>query len=550
MNPDLNTTLNFNLARRMDMARGGGPQIVEGPRGPGLTYDLCVIHNQDDPSGEAESWLAGAVVSHPDRAPGLALVCGLGLGYHLKVLRQKYPGIRLVVFEPVPEMVDVYARHGVMAGEDVDGPPPLILTDWRNFEAAVGRELVHGRRSGVIVVVPEGYKALRPEAFGTFDMFARQEIVRRLVIERTRRETDAKFLQNLAANAGRLPDLPDLMVLKGRLPARPAFLVGSGPSLDQNAVHLRQAESRGLILAGASAVKPLLAYGIRPDVIVVLESSDTSDYLRLSPAEREILGPDAVLALASGCHPAHFQLEGFHQAVFHLTPGAAQTFSTGAFLPQGGNVGTAAFALAYNWGLSPLILVAQDQAYGDGRLHAAGTPGEVTEASPDTFAVKGVGNTVTRTDTGLLASLGWYAEAARTIAAHQPAPPLYNCSAGGAQVPGFTEMPLDALVASLPPAASRLDLAPVLPRLPRTPRSEIEADVTQLAGVVGTLRRLAVRDHGRAAAEIKDAGQVSKFLGQVLAEAAVAEGRDGLIAALDRADGLMTMMLSALLNRD
>ncbi len=533
--------LNFARARQ---ASRPGPQIIEGPSGPGLTYDHLVIHSQDDPWREAEDWLEKSPRDRTDREPDLALIFGLGLGYHLKALRDKYPGIRLVVFEPVPEMKNIYDRHTVWNG--ADGEPPVIITEWREYETAVSRDLVYGRHNGVIVVVPEGYRALKPEAFGAFDHYTRQEIVRRAVIERTRDHTDARFLKHLAENAGFFPEIPDLLFLKGRLPARPAFIVGSGPSLDENAEFLRGVGDKGLILASSSALKPLLAKGVRPDVVLVLESGDTSDYLRLSPGELAVMGPDTVLALSSSCHPAHFMVPGFHRALFHLTAGEAQTFSHGLFLPQGGNSGSAAFALAYAWGLAPLVLVAQDQAYGQGRLHAAGTPGEAHESDPSAITVKGVGDTVVETNTGLLASLTWYAEAAKTIAAQPSPPPLYNASAGGARIPGFSEVPLATMVASLPPVAARLDLAGVLPRLPRSPRAEMRADVAQLAGVVHTLRRMATMDYRKAYEEIKDVDRINKFLGQILAEAKVAASRQDLLAALDKADGLMTVMQTSL----
>jgi len=353
-------------------------------------------------------------------------------------------------------------------------------------------------------------------------------------------------MENLAQNAGRLLTLPDLMLLKGRLPARAAFLVGSGPSLDQNAACLREVGERGLILAAASAVKPLLAHGVSPDVIVVLESEDTSSYLRLSEEEKAVLAPGTILALASGCHPANFELTDFHKAVFHLSPGEALVFSRGAFLPQGGNAGTAAFALAYCWGLGPLVLVAQDQAYaGGGRLHAEGTPGGVVDQDSAPLVVPGVDGGRVATNTGLLASLNWYAEAARTVKSKPFPPELINASAGGARIEGFEEADLGAVVAGLPPVSGPLNLASVLPKLPLSSKKEVSDDIRQLAGVVGSLRRLAAMDYKKAYAEIQAIGQISKFLERVLAEAQVANTRNELLSALDRAERTMnTMKLS------
>ncbi|MDR2935552.1 MAG: DUF115 domain-containing protein [Candidatus Adiutrix sp.] len=516
-------------------------KLEKGPLGFGLIYKDQTIHRADDPWAEAAGWLARGHRHFQPHPPGLALVFGLGLGYHLKLLRRQYPGLRLLVYEPVQELKNFWAFQPGLVPED--GEAPFIFSSPEEFKAAVSREVVYGPARGLLVAAAESYQALDPEGYASFNEYVRQEVIRRAVIDRTRAQTGPAFLENLALNAGRLLTRPDLMLLKGRLPARAAFLVGSGPSLVENAAALRDLGPRGLILAAASAVKPLLAHGVSPDVIVVLESEDTSGYLRLSEEEKAILSPETVLALASGCHPANFELDGFRQAVFHVSPGEALVFSRGAFLPQGGNAGTAAFALAYCWGLSPLILVAQDQAYaGGGRLHAEGTPGGVVDQDAAPLIVPGVDGGRVATNTGLMASLNWYAEAARTIKAREAAPELINASAGGARVEGFQEADLGAVVAGLPPVSGPLNLAAVLPKLPLPAKKEVGGDLRQLAGVVDTIRRLAAIDYKKAYAEIQGLGQISKFLERLLAEAQVANTRQELLESLNRADRLMTTM--------
>lgn len=536
-------TLSFNISRKLNPGRNGA-WLTEGPNGPGLMFGPVSIHDAADPMAEAETWIGRAPLSRGDLTPSLALVFGLGLGYHLKALRQRYPDIKLLVFEPVADLKNLYEAHQVLKAGD--GEPAEIFVDWPEYEKKVSREVVYGPDRSVLVMAPDGYKALRPEAFGAFQSFVEQEIIRRSVIEKTRENSDGPFLRNLASNAAYLSELPDLLLLKGLLPPRPAFIVGSGPSLSQNAAELGRLGGRGLIIAAASALKPLLDQGVSPDVVLILESEDTSAYLDLNARQRELLGENRILALASSCHPAHFEIDGFIKTVFHLTAGAAQVFSRGAFLPQGGNSGSAGFALAYVWGLEPLILVGQDQAYAGGRLHAEGTPGEVDDQTAGSLTINGLDGGTVETNTGLLASLGWFAEAAKTIKGRDNAPKLFNSSAGGAEITGFIRMPLDTLVASLPPLNDDFDLAAILPRLPRFPRSEIAADIDQLAAVVQSLRRLARLDYHKAYAEILEAGKLSKFLGQILAEAAVAAGRKELLASLDKADGIMSLMRSSL----
>ena len=540
---NFDSTLSFNISRMMNPNRSGA-WLSDGPNGPGLGFGTLSLHDAANPSAEAELCVDQARLSRTDRKPALALVFGLGLGYHLKALRRRYPSIRLLVFEPIAELKSLYENHKILS--EADGEAPEIYLDWFEFEKQVSREVVYGRDDSVAVLAPEGYKSLRPEAFGTFASFIEQELIRRSVIEKTRENSAGAFLNNLAVNTGHLANLPDLLLLKGFLPSRPAFVVGSGPSLNKNARDLKGLNNKALIIAASSALKPLLAWGVSPDLVLALESEDTSSYLDLTEAELTVLGDNKILALASSCHPAHFEVKGFIKAVFHLTAGAAQIFSRGDFLPQGGNCGSAGFALAYVLGMNPLVLVGQDQAYEGGRLHADGTPGEVESQSAKNLSVTGLDGRPVETDTGLLASLGWFIEAARTIAQKGNPPRLFNCSAGGAEVPGFINMPLATVTASLPPLNDGFDLAAFSDRLPRPGQKELSADLDQLASLVGSLRRLARMDYRKAYVEVHEAGKLSKFLGQILAEAAVASGRKELLASLEKADELMTLMRSSL----
>ncbi len=511
--------------------------LLSTPEG-GLSYKNITIHQSENPKAEAAAWLAAKAGG---QKPNLALIFGLGLGWHLKVLRQKYPAIRLVVYEPEEELLKNYRQNG----QKMEGLE--IFTSWPELENFVSQELVYNSKSQALSLVVPGYAELWPEAAGAFSNFVQMAIMRRSVIEETRHSTGENFMNNLAENLADVLKMPDLMLLKGRLPRRPAFIVGSGPSLDQNVHHLAAVGNNGLIIAASSALKPLLAAGVCPQVVLTLEAEDTSDFLILNEAEKKVFKPETILALAAGSHPNHFKVPGFQQAIFHLSKGEAQLLGSGIFLPQGGNAGTAAFALAYFWGLGPLVLVGQDQAYQGDNLHANQTPGGVVENDKgQTIAVKSVDNGTVETHTGLLASLNWYAETAKSIQTGANPPLLYNASAQGAKVPGFTEVPLNSLVSSLTPLSEQLRLAPVLPKLPRPNWDEVKSDLEQIAALVNTLRRFAKVDSQKAGQEIKNIGSASSFMAQLLGPASVARGAKERLAALEKADLFMTKMLISL----
>ncbi|MDR1546285.1 MAG: DUF115 domain-containing protein [Deltaproteobacteria bacterium] len=537
----------FEAKLRLDRAVIA-PQIVPGPEGPGLVFRGAVIHDSQAPSAEARRWVAAALPrggrpgAGPEGRPAVALVFGLGLGWHLRALKELFPETALRVFEPDRSLTDVYEKYNVLA----QGQEPEIFFNFDEFEAMVGREAVHGEGGRPIALTTPGYKRLWPHEAERFERRMAMEISRREVIDKTRALTCSSFMNNLALNAGLAARLPDVMLLRGRLPRRAAFVVGAGPSLARNGRLLAQVGDRGVIICASAALKPLLALGVSPHVIVTLESSDTSAYLRLTDAEKAVLGPDALLAAASSSHPAHFEVPDLRRSLFHLNGGEAQLLGQGLFLPQGGNAGTAAFSLAYFWGLSPLVLVGQDQAYEGTLLHAPGVMDNVVELDRGTVVtVPAVGGGETETNTSLLASVNWYVEAAKAIWRKPMPPALINATASGAALQGFAEKSLEDVLLGLP-AAPKLDLGEMLSGLPKPSVQELRGDIKQMSGLLSQLKRLLHSDVRRCLAEMVNVSQASAFLAQILAPALASGRKDLILKNLIWADGLLLRMLSSL----
>ncbi|MDR1296028.1 MAG: DUF115 domain-containing protein [Deltaproteobacteria bacterium] len=544
MGEDLLAALNARLL--IDRAAAAAPKILPGPGGPGLMYRGVTIHNPDDPLGEARNWVGMALSQRrrQNQRPSLALVFGLGLGWHLRLIMEMFPGIAVHVLEPDKSLHDLYEKYNVLG----PGQEPRIHFSQRDFDEVVARDVVHGEGGPPVVLPVPGYRRVHPQEAAAFVKQIAMETSRREVIERTRELTDSAFIENLAKNTGLTTQVPDLMLLKGRFPVRPAFIVGAGPSLAKNGGLLSEVSGRAVVVCASAALKPLLSLGVRPDVVLALESSDTSSYLKLSPAERGILGPDCVLAAASGSHPNHFLAEGFHKALFHLNGGEAQLLGRGLFLPQGGNAGTAAFALAYVWGLNPLVLVGQDQAYEGSLLHAPGTEDNVTEEDRGTtISVPGVGGTLVETNTSLLASLGWYVEAAATIRrGAETGPRLINATASGASVEGFQEMTLEDVVALMPPDYPPLHLPSLLAVVPKPSAGEIKRDLKQMSGILSSLKRLLQVNFQRCLAEMMATSRASAFMAQILSPALASGSKPGVLKNLIWADGLILKMLASL----
>ena len=70
---------------------------------PTLLWDNTSLHSRYDPVTEGERWADAAMASFDNPSQGF-LVMGLGLGYHLFSLLERFQG-QVVLFEPIPDIL-------------------------------------------------------------------------------------------------------------------------------------------------------------------------------------------------------------------------------------------------------------------------------------------------------------------------------------------------------------------------------------------------------------------------------------------------------------
>ncbi len=511
-------------------------EILQGPHGPGLRYRGETLHHPDHPREEARV-LTGRVDTADKRC---ILVFGVGLGYHLHALAENSPQAKLAAFDPDPKLLALYT-------EDDRFDNRLTLTsDWNAFNDLLTREVVHGESPDPAVFIHPAYQKLFPEEARMFDEIVHGARIRRAVNDKTIKEKGRLFLDNFSANLPALLERPALTDLNGDFQDRPGFIIGSGPSLEKNLSRLTELRGRGLILAAGSAWKPLVESGIRPDMVVVIEAEDTSQYL--AGAHQDT---GALLALASAVHPNHFRVSGFRQASYHLSPGPAYLLGNDDFVPQAGTSGSAAFTIGYLLGLNPLVLLGQDQAFISESMHTPGTPGEVplTDVGPG-LTVPGTDGDRVMTHSGFAASLHWYAESAKFLRHSSPDRVVINSSDPGAHIPGVPDLPLAQVLKSLPLLMKEFDLPQKVSRLslpdPAVVRKRLK-ESWEIVSRVSLLLRMAP-DNGYQTLE--DCRSGHPFLGWALAglemNAPIGDNR----GKIEEIENHLLMMMAHLDDRD
>ncbi|MGE3179775.1 MAG: motility associated factor glycosyltransferase family protein, partial [Vicinamibacterales bacterium] len=327
------------------------------------------VHSRRDPKRDAARQLDAAGAD----ASSVLIVIGLGLGYLLDVLEERDWRGAVVALEPEPALAD---RH-------------LLRRDWGTWTGARRLTVVRGpeyanldalapgldpNQAEVVVVINptlarlnrQGVEdALRRATGLWFGARANQE---------AKRQNGGRYLLNTLRNAPAIAREADAGALLGRFAGVPAILVAAGPSLDRNLPAIARGRDRALVVAVDTALRPLLAAGIEPDLVVGVDPTEANA---------------RHLAELPRCGTTYFVSEG------SLDPEAWRAFEgrTFAFRVTGtqpwpwlqaggvdraklrawGSVLTTAFDLTLGMGCDPIVFTGADLGFTHDRPYARGT---------------------------------------------------------------------------------------------------------------------------------------------------------------------------------
>ena len=312
-----------------------------------------------DPHKGAESFARREQVQSADHV----IVLGGGLGYRVQRLREI--GARsVIVFEPCEELFDLTRQRfqGRFEG----------AASFSDFAPLMAHLTSYTRpRERFVLLVSPAYRRVFPDAHERLKRVLNEAQGLTVVRENTVIERSRIIAENTLGNLAWLAQAPLATRLDRPLAGTPAFIVSAGPSLDRNGHLLARAAKHGAILAVNTSSAAVVAENAPIDVLVVIESLDSSRaMLEAAPHAR-------LVALDLSAARENFAVPARKRAAFLTKSPAYDSLSRalGASpLVYGGSVATAAFSLAHRWGADPIVLVGQDLAYTGGRVYAKHTP--------------------------------------------------------------------------------------------------------------------------------------------------------------------------------
>ncbi len=425
------------------------------------------LHSAYDPVKEAKRQVSSF---DPGRATHV-IICGLGLGYHLEAMRERFPGVELVVVEHDSEVIEL-AR----------GTSPQILKGSviiRNI-SQVQHVLEHVEMSsfrGARVYRHRSSYQLYPDFYEVVASDIQQYFSSRISDLLTRFEFEKMWIRNIFKNMHNLEKGYPVQGLYGKFNSIPGIIISAGPSLRRNIHYLRKLKDRALLVCVDTALKPLLKTGITPHLVMTLDAQVHSikhflgtslqdvfllaDVVSYPPLVRGHEGPALFSTTAKYYNAPDGSLKREATPVMDWVE---QYIPAPGDIQSGGSIATSAFDLMRNLGCDPVILMGQDLAYTGREIHCTGTHHN-DEWLPSINRVKNLdtinqavvrrrkikyvpsfgGHDPVLTDFVLDLYRQWFADSAGKVPIT-----VINATGGGARIENTLERSMEELVSTLP----------------------------------------------------------------------------------------------------
>lgn len=353
---------------RIEEARNGQKILV-------LTQDdrEYYLTSRYDPEYEAKK----LVDSYSDLDDeGGVIFFGVGLGYHIKEVLRRYPGIKYFLVEPDAEILYRFLEQNELKDMQLKNLSG-IETDYRSMEKALtdfGRKF--NRRNTLFFL--KGYVHFFKEK--------RQEFNERYVLS-YKKEKDSAIGGRVLSE----PTIQSIMInmkpiLSGtnlfwqdltQFAGKTAILVAAGPSLDEEIENLRiiKAKKMAGIFAVGSAINALLAKDIYPDAVFSYDPTPANQKVLQQIKDRKI----TEIPLLYGTEIGYQSLQGYPGKTFAiLSLGSTQQnyFLIGKKPLPGIGVGRTISVLALDTlrhlGFGRIILVGQNLGIKGNKSYSSG----------------------------------------------------------------------------------------------------------------------------------------------------------------------------------
>lgn len=224
----------------------------------------------------------------------------------------------------------------------------------------------------------------------------------------------------------------------------PGIVVSAGPSLEKNIQYLKDAQGKALIVSCDASLEACKLHGVKPDVIATIERVEaTYQYYY----KNKQFDDDLILVASNNIWPETLkEFLGKKILIQRIPKGPEssilQEFENVRHKDIGSSAATVAFAVAKAAGCNPIILIGQDLAFTDDKIHSNIThtrfEGENNSRTSDGSYVEDINGNMIKTN----AIYNWFRNWFETATVVYEDVTVIDATEGGAKIRGTQIMTL------------------------------------------------------------------------------------------------------------
>ena len=334
------------------------------------------LHSAFDPVKEA-----GRAVAQFD--PGkkeIIVVLGLGLGYHAFLLKEKFPGRKILVVEHDREVCSLAKKTFPEQMRTLH-----ILCDTDDLPSFFEQFDVSAFK-GFAVYTHRASYLLYPQFYDGYVIEMNRYVSSKISDLLTRFEFEEKWAENIIRNIPNAFTGGCVHDLTGAFKGYPGVIVSAGPSLKKNAKLLASLSGRALVACVDTSFRVMEKMGISPHIVMSLDAqkysarhflgiSDAKPYLLADMVSCPKVARDYRGRVIVSATSKYYNDESGNvlRETTPLMDWVEQYIPGIGDVQSGGSVATSLFDFLLNAGCDPIILVGQDLAYTGREIHTGGT---------------------------------------------------------------------------------------------------------------------------------------------------------------------------------
>lgn len=419
-------------------------------------YMVC---DHNDPLKQSQEWLDKRV----DENNKTEILFGLGMGFHIDLLMEKYPEKKLLIIEPSVElfiylissrdMTKIFNKCWILLEESFD----IFL---KNFLTLYW----DARNKGIFKLQAINvYSVVFDTIWNEFREKFKKQMNALFVDTATRKKLTELWLNNYISNIKRINEASNADGFLGKFKGVPGILVSAGSSLEDNIHLVKDIKDKCLLLSASSARLSMKQHNISPHMFMTVDASDgetrivdgienDNEYMvysnQLTPKSLEIYDGKKIFIN--------------YNSDFYTTNFLAWAGIKSGHVISAPSVANTCFDFLYRLGCNPIIFIGQDLAFTKNKQYA-GKIDYGVDMPEEEFAklgyvqVEDIHGNMVYTMPPFLAMRNCFEDQIRGAKLENPELEVINCTEGGLNLEGAKNEKLEDIISKYMSTDNKVD---------------------------------------------------------------------------------------------